>query len=113
MESLQSTLAAWMGEEIAFWKFGIGIFLLYSPLVWIRRLETFKKAFVFAVAMIALGVATTSVFAVRLIQEQEGPGPELVPLNHDSYLSMIGFAFFMFEGIGCLLPIMRETEKPE
>lgn len=26
---------------------------------------------------------------------------------------MVGFAFFMFEGIGCLLPIMRETEKPE
>ena len=26
---------------------------------------------------------------------------------------MVGFAFFMFEGIGCLLPVMRETEKPE
>ena len=26
---------------------------------------------------------------------------------------MIGFAFFMFEGIGCLLPVMREAEKPE
>ena len=26
---------------------------------------------------------------------------------------MIGFAFFMFEGIGCLLPVMKEVEKPE
>ena len=26
---------------------------------------------------------------------------------------MIGFAFFMFEGIGCLLPVMRETKEPE
>ena len=26
---------------------------------------------------------------------------------------MIGFAFFMFEGIGCLLPVMREAEKPD
>lgn len=26
---------------------------------------------------------------------------------------MVGFAFFMFEGIGCLLPIMKEAEKPE
>lgn len=25
---------------------------------------------------------------------------------------MVGFAFYMFEGIGCMLPIMRETEKP-
>lgn len=56
-----------MGRETPLWAFGIGIFLLYSPLVWARRLETFKKAFVFAVAMIGLGVATTSVFALRLI----------------------------------------------
>ena len=26
---------------------------------------------------------------------------------------MIGFAFFMYEGIGNLLPVMKETEKPE
>lgn len=26
---------------------------------------------------------------------------------------MIGFAFFMYEGIGCFLPVMKETEKPE
>ena len=25
---------------------------------------------------------------------------------------MIGFAFFMFEGIPCLLPVMREVENP-
>jgi len=26
---------------------------------------------------------------------------------------MVGFAFFMFEGIGSLLPIMREVAEPE
>ena len=26
---------------------------------------------------------------------------------------MVGFSFFMFEGIGCLLPVMREVEKPD
>ena len=25
----------------------------------------------------------------------------------------MGFAFFMFEGIGCLLPVMKETAVPE
>jgi proton-coupled amino acid transporter len=25
---------------------------------------------------------------------------------------MIGFAFFMFEGIGCLMPVLKEVEKP-
>jgi len=26
---------------------------------------------------------------------------------------MVGFAFFMFEGIGCLMPVMKETKVPE
>ena len=26
---------------------------------------------------------------------------------------MVGFAFFMFEGIGCLMPVMRETKEPQ
>jgi amino acid permease len=29
------------------------------------------------------------------------------------YWNAVGFAFFMFEGIGCLMPIMKETEKPQ
>ena len=41
------------------------------------------------------------------------PGPDFVPINKSSYWLMIGFAFFMFEGIGCLMPIMSETKKPK
>lgn len=63
--------------------------------------------------MILLGVLTTSVFAFQKIEEQGGSGPDIVPVNDESYWSMIGFAFFMFEGIGCLLPVMRETREPE
>lgn len=36
-----------------------------------------------------------------------------MPINESSFWGTVGFAFFMFEGIGCLLPVMRETEKPE
>ena len=63
--------------------------------------------------MILVGVLTTTYFAAGLVIEQEGHGPDFVALNEDSYWGMVGFAFFMFEGIGCLLPVMRETEKPE
>eukprot|EP00353_Schmidingerella_taraikaensis_P013445 CAMPEP_0185590728 /NCGR_PEP_ID=MMETSP0434-20130131/61822_1 /TAXON_ID=626734 ORGANISM="Favella taraikaensis, Strain Fe Narragansett Bay" /NCGR_SAMPLE_ID=MMETSP0434 /ASSEMBLY_ACC=CAM_ASM_000379 /LENGTH=111 /DNA_ID=CAMNT_0028215131 /DNA_START=764 /DNA_END=1099 /DNA_ORIENTATION=+ len=63
--------------------------------------------------MILLGVLTTAVFAFRVIEEQDGPGEGYVALNKESFWSTVGFAFFMFEGIGCLLPVMRETEKPE
>ena len=39
--------------------------------------------------------------------------PGYQAINRDSYWSMIGYAFYMFEGIGCCLPVMRETEKPQ
>ena len=114
LKSLQSTVGAWSGTTTPLWVFALAVWVIYTPLVWVRTMETFSKAFIFAVAMIGLGVVTTTVYAVMLIQEQEGaPGPGYEPVNNEMYWSAIGFAFFMFEGIGCLLPVMRETEKPE
>merc|ERR1712151_826219 len=95
------------------WAFGIGVFLLYSPIIWVRTLEFYKKAFIFAVMMILLCVITTSMYANKVIEKQDGgAGANFVAINRSSYWAMIGFAFFMFEGIGCLMPILAETEKP-
>lgn len=63
--------------------------------------------------MILVGVVTTSVFALGVISDQDGHAEGYEPLNPDGYWGTIGFAFFMYEGIGSLLPVMRETEKPE
>jgi len=88
--------------------------MVYSPIIWARTLEFYKKAFFVAIIMILLCVFTTSMFASEVIKKQDGePGPKYVPLNRNSCWIMIGFAFFMFEGIGCLMPIISETEKPE
>ena len=95
------------------WVFALGVFIVYSPLVWIRRIEPLSKLLIFALAMILLGALTTTVFAFRVIEVQGGHGEGYVPLNPDSYWGTVGFAFFMYEGIGCLLPVVRETEKPE
>lgn len=95
------------------WFYGILIFLVYSPIIWAKTLSTYKKAFMFAMSMILLCVITTVVFARSDIAKRDGePGPDFVPINTDSYWVMVGFAFFMFEGIGCLMPILSETEKP-
>ena len=65
LKSLQSTLGAWFGYTTPLWVFGIGIWFIYTPLVWVRKMESFKQAFIFAVMMILLGVLTTSTFAVQ------------------------------------------------
>jgi len=113
LKSLQTNFSTWAGNEINLCWFGLAIFILYSPLAWVRRLEPLSKLFIFSVFMILVGVITTSVFAFDLITEQGGHGEGYEAINEESFWGTIGFAFFMFEGIGCLLPIMNETEKPE
>ena len=34
----------------------------------------------------------------------------LVPINYASYWNTIGFSFFMFEGIGGVMPVMSATK---
>ena len=113
LSSLQSTIQSWLPADhqvVPLWVYGLFIWFLYSPLMWVRTLEYFSKGFIIAVFLILLGVATTSYFALDLIEAQDGSaGPGYVAVNSEQYWSMIGFAFYMFEGIGCLLPIMRET----
>ena len=67
LKSLQSTFGAWTGTIKPLWVFGLCIWILYTPINWIRRLEVFSKAFIFAVSMIILAVIITSVFAFNLI----------------------------------------------
>lgn len=96
------------------WIFGIFIIVLYSPLVWVRTLEFFKKGYIFANAMIILTVGLTAAYCVGIISRHSGSsGPDFVALNKAKYWQMVGFAFFMFEGIGCLMPILKETAVPE
>ena len=66
------------------WVYGLFIWILYSPLMWIRTLEYFAKGFIIAVFLILLGVATTSYFALDLIDAQDGSaGPGYVAVNVD------------------------------
>jgi len=115
LESLKSTLDVWMGDgsDIQLWTIGLVIFCLYSPLTWVRTLAGNANGYVFAMCMIAISVVFTAAYAFSTVRENGGePGPDVVAVNKDSYWNMIGFAFFMYEGIGCLLPIMHETKVP-
>ena len=64
LESLQSTVGSWVGHTSPMWIYGVAIWILYTPIVCIRRLEFLSKAFIFACFMILLGIVTTLVFAI-------------------------------------------------
>lgn len=96
---------------------------LFSPIAWVRKIETFKVGFMFAFVMIIVTLITISAFCVSInLGESKGTGNSqdafseaaltergFVPINYDSFWNMIGFSFFMFEGIGGVMPLMSAT----
>ena len=116
--------------------FALIVLALFSPLAWVRKIEAFKQGFIFAFAMIVVTLVTISAFCISMninhakeinqqIAKNETLGQEvhvqrdhftekgLVPINHDSYWNTIGFSFFMFEGIGGVMPVMSATKDRE
>jgi amino acid transporter len=88
--------------------------VLYLPIIWVRNLSSLSGAFALSMVIILIVTIVTSAYALQVIDAQGGePGPGYEPMNHDLYWNAIGFSFYMFEGIGCLMPVLKETEKPE
>ena len=91
---------------------GFFVFLVYSPIVWVRTVEYYAKSYILAVSMIVISVIISSIFAIEVSESNDGePGPDFVAVRKDTYWDMIGFAFFMFEGITCMLPVVNESEN--
>ena len=93
---------------------GLIVLALFSPLAWVRKIETFKIGFMFGFAMIIVTLITISVFCLSMNMSKSAGTDNLqergfIPLNYDSYYSTIGFFFFLFEGIGGVMPIMSAT----
>lgn len=114
MEAVSSTFNAIAGYEWIYkWEVGLFIILIYSPIVWVRNLASFKQIFILAVSLMVLSVISISTYALTQTAERGWTNPPgYTALNSTEYWNMIGFAFFIFEGIGCLMPICAVTEEP-
>jgi amino acid permease len=118
LKSTVENLSGWKNLEVEY--FGLIVLALFSPLAWIRKIEAFKIGFMFGFAMIIITVITISTFCISMnlgrtqttsqySLEERG----FIPMNYDSYSSTIGFFFFLFEGIGGVMPIMGATKDRE
>mmetsp|Transcript_41783 Transcript_41783/g.63810 ORF Transcript_41783/g.63810 Transcript_41783/m.63810 type:complete len:164 (+) Transcript_41783:1226-1717(+) len=67
----------------------------------------------FGFLMIIVTLVTISAFCLSYRVQQVGEVSGVVPINYNSYWSTIGFCFFMFEGIGGVMPIMGATKDRE
>ena len=90
----------------------IGVLVIFAPLTWVRKIQRFRFAFMFGVAMILVTIITISAFCFIFIGQRDWAKPSsgYYGINHDRFWDMIGFSFFMFEGIGCVMPVMHACD---
>ena len=71
-----------------------------------------KHGFMLAVAMILVTIITITGFCIHMLSERDWVAPPgHYALNSNRYWDMIGFSFFMFEGIGCVMPVMNACNE--
>lgn len=120
VEGIKSTVESMTGKStLKEIHIGLIVLSLFSPLAWVRKIETFKIGFMFGFAMIVVTIITISVFCFSMNISSSEPDElslsewGFIPINKDSYFSTIGFFFFLFEGIGGVMPIMSATRDRE
>lgn len=91
------------------YKIALVILIIFAPLTWVRDLERFRFGLIFAVMMIFVVCLVITIFDISEISERNGTEPTsgYYAINDERYFDMIGFCFFMFEGIAMVMPIMN------
>lgn len=86
---------------------------VFAPVVWIRQIQKLRFAFIFGVVMIFVTVFIISGFCFYYIAERDWTRPPAAyyAINPEHYWDMIGFSFFMFEGIGAVMPVMNACDS--
>ena len=86
---------------------------MFSPLAWVREIEFFKIGYIFGFCMIIITIMTICGFCVVKNSAQVGDidldERGIVPFG-DHMWTMVGFSFYMYEGIGGLMPLMAAAK---
>lgn len=94
------------------WTYGTFYIVIFSSLATVRNIARFNFAFIFGNLCLISSILIIIYYSVVKI-DHDGINKEVVALNPDSMMSMVGFSIFAFEGIGVLMPIMQASNCPE
>ena len=110
------------------WEVGLGWFIIFTFMCWVRKIEVFAATHIFGDVMILATVVIIIIYAALDLNRHGGlispgedrPAPPATPLNTEvyflnpiNYADVIGFAVFAFEGVGLILPIQDITRNKE
>lgn len=94
------------------WILGLICFLVYTPLVYVRKIEKFAFFHIVADLSIFFGVIVISIYAI-IHADKHGFSDDTQLINGKTFLSFIGLAAYTFEGIGIIIPVMETTSRPD
>jgi proton-coupled amino acid transporter len=113
LENLKSVVDEIFVIDINILWIGLFAFFTTAPLCLVRRIEKFAFTFLIADILILATIIIITVYACLHVVEQKHWGRGVVPLNTETWLTVIGSAIYSYEGIGVVLPILEVTEKPK
>ena len=87
-------------------------FVILVPLVWVRKIQAFAYFHIFADTTIVWTISVIVGYAVKKYMDNGNQinSGDIVALNTTSFLSFVGLAAYMYEGIGLILPVMVSTD---
>ncbi|KAG3132401.1 hypothetical protein PI126_g19658 [Phytophthora idaei] len=77
---------------------------LYTPLVWVRRLEYFAFTSLFADVLIVFGLVYILTYTVKTLESAAPGESKWQYFNSENWAMFLGVAVYCFEGIGLVLP---------
>jgi proton-coupled amino acid transporter len=86
----------------------------------VRKIEKFAFTHIIADFLILITTITICIYNIMKIKNPD-PNPKIggwapdgvYAINPNTWLNMVGFSVYSYEGIGIILPIMDLTAKPE
>ncbi|KAF4034925.1 Transmembrane amino acid transporter protein [Phytophthora infestans] len=77
---------------------------LYTPLVWVRRLEYFAFTSLFADVLIVFGLVYILTYTAKTLESATPGESSWQYFNSENWAMFLGVAVYCFEGIGLVLP---------
>jgi hypothetical protein len=96
--------------EVSLWIYAAVTLVVFAPITWVRTLEVFQYGNVYSIIVVYLMIITITVFcAMHITENNSESGPGWEAFNNKEFVTMCGLAFFQYEGIGTLLPVMEAS----
>ena len=113
IKSLRTTVNVQMGIETNIWPYFFFAIIVLTLIAWVEDIKKFSATFLIGNLLIFGTVTTVSIYCFWLLNEQDGPGPDIVPYNPMGFWATVGFAIYSYEGIGIVMPVLAKAREPE